>query len=108
LEKESVVLRRVQINRNNPAIANLRIEFPESISNPQEILDYYNEIKDKRFPSVDHSIKKADNKTFIIEVKNGTKYMYSLLDYILECFESKLKRNNRVVIRGNWDKFDSD
>ncbi|MBS3155406.1 hypothetical protein J4404_02820 [Candidatus Woesearchaeota archaeon] len=106
-EKESIVLRRVQINTNNPAIAHLRIEFPEDITNSKEILDYYEEIKDRRFPSVDHSIKKLDKRTFVIEVKNGTKYMYSLLDYLLACFESKLKRNKSVIVRGNWDKFDS-
>jgi|TARA_Y100000310_G_C20673179_1_gene811413 DNA helicase-4 len=107
MEKESIVLRRVQINRNNPAIAHLRIEFPDDVSNQKEILDYYEEIRDKRFPSVDHAIKKVDKRTFIIEVKNGTKYMYSLLDYLLECFEFKFKQNKSVIVRGNWDKFDS-
>ena len=34
--------------------------------------------------------------------------MYSLLDYLLECFKSKLGKEKSVVARGNWDKFDSD
>ena len=107
-EKESIVIRRVQVNRNNPAIAHLRIEFPEDIDNPKEIVAYYNEIKDKRFSSVDHNLRQSDKRTFIIEVKNGTKYMYSLLDYLLQCFESKLGRDKSVIVKGNWDKFDSD
>ena len=107
-EKESIVLRRVQINRNNPAIAHLRIEFPEDIINPKDITEYYDEIRDRRFSSVDHNIKQTDKRTFIVEVKNGTKYMYSLLDYLLECFKSKLGKEKSVVARGNWDKFDSD
>src|SRR3989338_3012252 len=59
-EKESVVLRRVQVNRNNPAIAHLRIEFPEDINNPKEVVTYYNKIKDKRFQSVEHTIRQVD------------------------------------------------
>lgn len=104
-EKESIVLRRVQINTNNPAIAHLRIEFPDDLNNSKDVLDYYEEIRDKRFLSVDHTIKKIDQRTFIIEVKNGTRYMYSLLDYLLECFKSKLEKEKSVVVRGNWDKF---
>ncbi len=106
-EKESIVLRRVQINRNNPAIAHLRIEFPEDIKNPKEITSYYDEIRDKRYLSVEHNIKQIDKRTFIVEVRNGSKYMYSLLDYLLECFESKLGKDKSVVVRGSWDKFSS-
>ena len=104
-EKESVVLRRVQVNRNNPAIAHLRIEFPEDINNPKEVVTYYNKIKDKRFQSVEHTIRQVDKKTFVIEVRNGTKYMYSSLEYLIKCFESKLKTKNNVIITGVWDKY---
>jgi len=107
-EKESIILRRVQININNPAIAHLRIEFPEDINNSKEILEYYDEVRDRRFPSVNHDIKKVDNRTFIIEVNNGTEYEYSLLDYLMECFKDKLGRDKSVIVRGCWDKFDSD
>ena len=107
-EKNSIILRRVQINTNNPAIANLRIEFPEEIKNPNKITSYYNEIKDRKYPSVDHIIKQTDKKTFIIEVNQGTTFMYSLLDHLLECFKSKLEIENNVVVKGTWDKFDSD
>jgi len=103
-EKESVVLRRVQVNRNNPAIAHLRIEFPEDINNPKEVVTYY-KIKDKRFQSVEHTIRQVDKKTFVIEVRNGTKYMYSSLEYLIKCFESKLKTKNNVIITGVWDKY---
>ena len=47
-------------------------------------------------------------KTFIIEVNQGTTFMYSLLDHLLECFKSKLEIENNVVVKGTWDKFDSD
>jgi hypothetical protein len=106
-EKESIVLRRFQVNTNNPAIAQLRIEFPKEIENPQEILDYYNEIKKGQFPSVDHHIFMYDKKTIIIEVKNGSMCMYSCLDYLLNRFKKRLELKNDVLIRGNWDKFDS-
>jgi len=106
-EKKSIVLRRVQINIGNPAIANLKIEFPEEVKNPKEIISYYERIRYLRFPSVDHNIKQFDDKTFIVEVKNGSKYMYSLLDYLMTCFESKLANEKKVVIRGNWHKFNS-
>ena len=107
-EKESIILRRVQINTNNPAIAQLKIEFPEDINNPEKIIDLYDNMKNRRFPSVDHTIKQTDNRTFIIEVRNGSKYMYSLLDYLLECFRYELKKEINVVVRGYWDKFESD
>ncbi len=106
-EKESIVLRRVQINTNNPAIANLRIEFPENVENPKRIIEYYKDIKNRRFQSVNHTIKQIDGRTFVIEVESGTKYMYSLLDYLLECFKEELKKQKPVVIRGNWDRFNS-
>ena len=107
-EKESIILRRVQINRNNPAIAHLKIEFPEEIKNPQDIMDYYDEIGDRQFPSVEHNIKQTNKRTFVIEVNKGTKYMYSLLDHLIECFESKLGKEKSVIVKGSWDKFDSD
>ncbi len=106
-EKKSIILRRVQINRNNPAIAHLRIELPEEINNSQEILEYYDEIKDRKFPSVSHNIQKIDNKTIVIEVNEGSKCMYSLLDYLIDCFKYKLERTKPVVVKGCWDKFDS-
>jgi len=107
-EKNSIILRRVQISTNNPAIANLRIEFPEDVKNPNEIISYYNEIKDRKYPSVDHIIKQTDKKTFIIEVNQGTTFMYSSLDYLLKCFKSKLELEKNVVVKGTWDKFDSE
>ena len=73
-----------------------------------KVLSYYNEIKDRKYPSVDHIIKQTDKKTFIIEVNQGTTFMYSLLDHLLECFKSKLEIENNVVVKGTWDKFDSD
>ena len=56
-EKNSIVLRRVQINTNYPAIAQVRIEFPRDVENPRGIIDYYKQIKDERFKSVDHITK---------------------------------------------------
>jgi len=107
-EKESIILRRVQINRNNPAIAHLRIEIPEGTNISNEILKYYKEIEGKKFPSVNHNIKRVDNQTIIIEVKEGSWKMYSLLDYLIDYFKHKLEKNESVVVRGSWDKFDSD
>ena len=105
IERESIVLRRVQVNINNPAIAQVRIEYPKDIENPRKIIDYYKQIRNKRFQSVEHTIRRIDKKTFVIEVRNGTKYMYSSLEYLIKCFESKLKTENNIIITGNCDKF---
>ena len=105
IERESIVLRRVQVNINNPAIAQVRIEYPKDIENPRKIIDYYKQIRNKRFQSVEHTIRQVDKKTFVIEVRNGTKYMYSSLEYLIKCFESKLKTKNNVIITGVWDKY---
>ena len=105
IERESIVLRRVQVNINNPAIAQVRIEYPKDIENPRKIIDYYKQIRNKRFQTVGHTIRRIDKKTFVIEVRNGTKYMYSSLEYLIKCFESKLKTENNIIITGNCDKF---
>ncbi len=104
-ESNSIVLRRIQINTNHPAIAQVRIEFPRDVENPEKIINYYKQIKDERFKSVDHTMKRVDKRTFVIEVKRGSKFMYSLLEYLIECFEDKLKNKNKVIITGVWDKF---
>jgi len=105
-EIDSVVLRRVQIRENNPAIAQIRIEFPKTISVPSGIIPFYHEISEGKFPSVNHSIRKQGDKIFLIEVKEGTMFMYSLLQYLLFQFKSWLSEHYKVVVRGSWTKFD--
>jgi len=107
IETTSVILRRVQVNTNNPAIARLVIEFPVNIENPKEIRSFYHRIIDGKFPSVDHHLTQSDARTFFIEVRRGTKYMYSLLQYLLVHFKKELEKKNSVVVKGEWDKYNT-
>lgn len=105
-ESKSIVLRRVQVNTNNPAIAQVRIEYPEVVRNTIKILNYYEKISHDKFKSVDSTIKQIDDKTYVVEVGEGSWLMYSFLDYLIEHFEEELKKEGNVIIRGKWDKFD--
>ena len=61
----------------------------------------------KKFDSVDHHIIQHDEKTFIIRVSTGSKFMYSFLEYFIDDFRSWMEEEKRVIVKGNWDKFDS-
>ena len=103
-EGESIVLRRVQVNINNPAIAQLKIECPENMVNSGRISNYYRQIGKKKFKSVKPTTRWVGNKTFVIEAR-GSKYICSLLEYLIKSFKFKLKNESKIIVTGTWDKF---
>jgi hypothetical protein len=105
-ERSSIILRKVQIS-TRPAVAHIKIEFPDSVYNPQRVMHFYNYIKNWKYPEVDHTIRQADDKTFVIEVKKGSFKMYSLLDYLIERFREELSKDKNVVVKGSWESYES-
>jgi len=99
-EKNNIVLRRVQLS-TKPAIAQLKIEFPDN--SQRDIISHYNWIKNNKFQSVEHNLKQEGN-TYIIEVK-GSKFMYSFLEFMIQCYLQKYETDKPVLIRGSWDNF---
>ena len=108
LEKRSIVITREQISEK-PAKAQIRIRFPEDIQNPDEIINFYNRIEDSQFRSVEHSISQADRRTFIIKVDQGAMLMYSLLNFMINCFKMRFEQDTRykqnVIVKGIWANF---
>ena len=108
LEKKSIIITREQISEK-PAKAQVRIRFPEDIQNPDELVRFYNKIDDSQFSSVDHSISQADGRTFIIKVYQGSMLMYSLLNFMIECFkmrfEQDIRYEQKVIVKGIWANF---
>ena len=106
IEKKSIVITREQISVK-PAAAQVRIRFPEAVQNPGEIIKFYDIIDDSQFKSVNHSIQQIDEKTFLIKVDSGSMFMYSLLNFMVNCFRSKLSDDgrNNVIVRGSWANF---
>jgi len=106
LEKQSVVITREQISVK-PAVAQVRIRLPEYVQNIDEIINFYYKIEVSQFRSVEHSVHKVDEKTFLIKVDKGSMLMYSLLNFMIDCFKSKLSQtqNQRVIVKGSWDNY---
>jgi len=108
VEKQSVIITREQISIK-PAVAQIRIRFPEYVQNPDEIIDFYYKIEDSQFNSVEHSIHKIDEKTFLIKVDKGSMLMYSLLNFMIDCFKMRFEQDigckQSVVVKGSWDNY---
>ena len=104
-QKYAIIIQRVQVNAKNPALARLEITFPEPVPNPQNIINFYKNLDFARFQSVNHTITQVDTKTFFIEVKQGSRLMYSLLEYVIDEFRSWLETEKRVFVKGQWDRF---
>jgi len=108
LEKSSIIITREQISVK-PAVAQIRIRLPDDLNDSGEIMRFYDVIDDSQFKSVDHSISQIDGKTFVIKVDRGDMRMYSLLNFMIECFkmrfEQDIRYKRRVVVKGSWANF---
>jgi hypothetical protein len=105
LDRQSIVITREQISVK-PARAQIRIKLPETMEN-ESLINFYSKIDDSEFKSVEHSIQKIDEHTFVIKVDKGAMLMYGLLNFLIDCFKSKLSNSgcNKVIVRGMWAKY---
>lgn len=110
MEDKSIVITREQLSEK-PARAQIRINFPEDVENPEEVRSFYHKIDSSEFGEVFHSFEQVNRRTFIVKVDNGTMRMYSLLNFMMMCFRGKYEdlsdfRNpKRVVLKGRWAGF---
>ena len=105
LEKTSIVITREQINVCNPAIAQVRIKFPEDVIDTQKIMELYNQIKSRAFSSVSHEIQQLNPRVFIIKTEEGTRLMYTALEHLISRFKYELGKDKNVIIKGNWENY---
>ncbi len=107
-EKETsmILLERIQINENNPAIAQLKITIGEKIEKPQDVLkqikEYCDNFIEKTNPFVEKDIILSPGK-LIIEARE-TFQMYSFLKKLEEELKIVIKRYE-VTIHGSWKAF---
>ena len=102
-EKENIVLlQRKQISKNYPAVAQLKIIFPESVIVPN-IKDYF----DQKIQSInfDEFNFTEENNIFTIELKSN-RIMYSWLENFINSFQKDFTEFT-VETSGYWDKFES-
>ncbi|MFA5084544.1 MAG: hypothetical protein WC475_04180 [Candidatus Paceibacterota bacterium] len=106
IERQSFIIAREQISVK-PAIAQVRITLPECARKIDEMISFYYKIDVSRFESVEHSAHKIDERTLLIKVDKGSMLMYGLLNFMIDCFKSKLsqEQGQRVIVRGSWDNY---
>ena len=104
-EEQSVIITREQISVK-PAKAQIRIKFPEE-GKVDNLISFYGKIEEGQFRSVEHSIEKIDEKTFIVKINKGSMLMYGLLNYLIGCFRSKLINSNcgKIIVKGSWANY---
>tara|TARA_Y100000031_G_C8143473_1_gene348744 strand:- start:520 stop:891 length:372 start_codon:yes stop_codon:yes gene_type:complete len=98
-ENDIISIRRQQINKDNPAIAQLRIEFPEA----QEGFKEYFDTKVKGFGLGHvHEFTEISPTNYVIEIRS-MKLMYTWFEYFIDHMK---KDFSNVVVRGVWEKYD--
>lgn len=110
IESEKIViLERKQVNTNNPAIAELWIKFPESVTPPHDILGYWRERKKRYNISAKvHKIERFDPFTYVLEIRSVLP-MYKWMEYFISSFRSdygKTGKGYNIEVRGEWDKYE--
>ena len=108
LEREQIILlKREQVNTNNPAIARLNIIFPKSLEPiyENEIKDLMNEKLEKFNLYCVPFFKKENDKHYIIEINSGSKMMYTWFEYLINGFKKEYGNKYNLRIEGFWDKY---
>ncbi|MBU1111569.1 MAG: hypothetical protein ABIG93_05595 [archaeon] len=104
-----VLLERRQVSKENPAIAQLRITFPENnVLDLEDLKKYFLE-KEKNFPLIAdvHEIRKfrIGNCNFVLEIRSS-KLMYTWLEYFINNFQKDFSDKFDFKVEGSWDKYD--
>ena len=101
---KSIILKRVQVNQNNPAIAQLKVTFPYDLPSPKELKVHY-EILAEKFKSVENSMKQLGPKTFVFEARE-TWLMYTFLEKMESEIRQMFEGGPKIIKEGYWQKFD--
>jgi hypothetical protein len=105
-KNNKVIIERIQINRNNPAIAHLRIETPENTYYDELINEAYSKCE-LLIPSVSHELQKTGKNSFIIKIDKGSKLMYSWMELMIDNLKKVIGEEN-IIVEGVWDKYGND
>ncbi len=104
-EDDGLVLTKIQVNTNNPAIAQLKIKVGKNIEKPWEILKeierFCEAFTHARYSSVDTKIL-VSGEALIVEARSSLQ-MYSFLSDLIMGLKERMERFD-VVVRGSWDK----
>ena len=104
-DEKIIILKRVQVSTNNPAIAQLWINIPSSLDFNEDIISYHKERKIKYSISANvHTIKKEDDKTYVLEIR-GVLPMYKWMEYFIASFKRDFGQKYEIEDRGQWEKY---
>ena len=95
-----ITIHRKQISTNYPAVAQLRIEFPEKNNNINIFFDQFC----SKYP-IDadyYMLRRLDDYVYELEVRS-TKMMYAWLERFCVKFVAKY---SNVKLSGYWDKYE--
>ena len=109
-DARSIIITRIQIRQNNPAIAQLKIEIGKNLGdkNPNlmgEIQNFCRNFSKYEFSKVEPEIKIFGN-SLIVEVKSHY-LMYAFFERLLEALVDGYKRNRgfEISLRGSFGSF---
>jgi len=106
-ESQGIVFTKVQVNVNNPAIAQLKVKIGEKLDNSEEILkkikDLSKKFIDLRQSSVEAKIIPSE-RLLIVEARSSWK-MYSFLSELASYLRENLN-DYKILVRGSWAKGD--
>lgn len=99
-EKNAILFEKFQINDNNPAVAQLHIEFPFEFNDYDNLEAVFDTVAHK-YSAVEKSIRRENAKTIIIEARD-TKQMYEFLESLIVQLQEFLKKDADILVKGNW------
>jgi hypothetical protein len=107
--KKSIILTKIEINLNNPAISQLKVRLGEELEKqfPQLIVKIHKDCEDfieSRFNSVNSKVDLIKESEILIEAKE-TKFMYRLLEGVLNLIKENYGDRFNIKIEGSWTKW---
>ena len=104
-----ILLRREQIQTNNPAIARVNILFPETLNPfpPEDIRKILDNCRKRFNIEAEPYFRKLSYRKYIVEIKKGSRNMYTWFERFIQAFMDKYSKKYKIRVSGSWDKFDS-
>jgi hypothetical protein len=99
-----ITIHRTQVSENNPAVAQLHIEFPDI---QDGVKDYYNQAFTKFPLDADvHELRQINPQKYVMEIRS-VKLMYTWFEYFINNFKTDFEgKGYKIEVTGFWDKYD--
>lgn len=95
----------------SPAIAQLWIKFPASMSQPESITTFFQRQKNaNNIEAAVHNINKFDTSEYYVEIQ-GVMHMYQWMEYFIQSVLREYGPKGKgypVSVKGNWDKYQNE